>query len=39
MKVLMSDADQEIADFVRDRVKQYLQKNDFKYIQARVIYL
>lgn len=26
-----SDADQEIADFIRDRVKQYLQKNKFKY--------
>ena len=30
-KLPKSDADQEIADFVRDRVKQYLQKNDFKY--------
>ena len=26
-----SDVDQEIADFIRDRVKQYLQKNKFKY--------
>lgn len=26
-----SDADQEFADFIRDRVKQYLQKNKFKY--------
>lgn len=30
-KLPKSDADQEIADFIRDRVKQYLQKNDFKY--------
>ena len=30
-KLPKSDADQEIADFIRDRVKQYLQKNKFKY--------
>lgn len=30
-KLPKGDADQEIADFIRDRVKQYLQKNDFKY--------
>ncbi|GAA0868220.1 MAG: glycine--tRNA ligase subunit beta [Lactobacillus kefiranofaciens] len=30
-KLPKGDADQEIADFIRDRVKQYLQKNKFKY--------
>jgi len=30
-KLPKGDADQEIADFIRDRVKQYLQKNNFKY--------
>src|SRR5699024_6571669 len=30
-KLPKGDAEQEIADFIRDRVKQYLQKNKFKY--------
>lgn len=30
-KLPKGDADQEIAAFIRDRVKQYLQKNNFKY--------